>query len=70
MNARKRMLRRSGGTAGRSHIALCVGFKVAALIALSNEVAAITSANCAYMRPVSPGRTRIDSHVLVMMGAC
>ena len=39
------MLRRSGGTAGRSHIAAWVGFKVAALIALISAVAAITNAN-------------------------
>src|SRR5215467_1391700 len=68
------MLRRSGGTAGRSHIALCVGFKVAALMALSSAVAAITSANCAYMRPVKPGRnaagrnTDISTSVMPMIG--
>jgi len=32
---------------GGSHSAHCVGFKVAALMALSSAVAAITSANCA-----------------------
>src|SRR5499427_8954742 len=68
------MLRCSGGTAGRSHIALCVGFKVAALMALSSAVAAITSANCAYMRPVKPGRnaagrnTDISTSVMPMIG--
>ena len=43
------MLRCSGGTGGRSHIAHCVGFSVAALMALISAVAAITSANCAYI---------------------
>jgi hypothetical protein len=68
------MLRCAGGTAGRSHMAACVGFKVAALIALMSAVAAITSANCAYMRPVSPGRkaagrnTDISTSVMPMIG--
>src|SRR5262245_26284666 len=68
------MLRRSGGTAGRSHRAACVGLSVAALMALRRAVAAITSANCAYMRPVSPGRnaagrnTDISTSVIPMIG--
>ena len=33
-----------------------MGFKVAALIALSSAVAAITSANCRYSCPETPGR--------------
>src|SRR3954447_11755390 len=68
------MLRRSGGTWGRSHIAAWVGFKVAALIALISAVAAITNANCAYMRPVRPGRkaagrnTDISTKVMPIIG--
>ena len=68
------MLRRSGGAAGRNHIAAWVGFKVAALIALISAVAAMTSANCAYMRPVRPGRkaagrnTDISTRVMPMIG--
>src|SRR6266404_2377260 len=50
------MLRWLGGTGWRSHSAHWVGFKVAALIALISAVAAITRANWAYIRPVSPGR--------------
>ena len=68
------MLRRSTGTVGRSHIAHCVGLSVAALTALSSAVAAMTSANCAYMRPVRPGRnaagmnTAISTSVMPMIG--
>ena len=67
-------MRFSGGTAARSHSALCVGFSVAALMALSSAVAAITSANCAYIRPVRPGRnaagrnTDISTSVMPMIG--
>src|SRR5262249_15463259 len=45
-----------------------------ALMALSSAVAAITSANCAYMRPVRPGKnaagrnTDIKTSVMPMMG--
>ena len=54
MNPRKKKLRFSGGTGVRSHMAHCVGFKVAALIALMTAVAAITRANCEYIWPVRP----------------
>jgi hypothetical protein len=40
-------LRRSRGTCRPSHSAHCVGFNVAALIALISAVPAMTSANCA-----------------------
>jgi hypothetical protein len=55
-------------------MAHCVGLSVAALIALSSAVAAITRANCAYMRPVRPGRnaagrnTAISTRVMPMIG--
>src|SRR6516165_4603632 len=68
------MLRFSGGTAGRSHIAHCVGFRVAALTALMKAVAAITSANWANMRPVRPGtkaagmNTDISTRVMMITG--
>ena len=67
-------MRFSGGTGGRNHIAHWVGFNVAALIALISAVAAITSANCAYILPVSPGRnaaginTAISTSVMPMIG--
>ncbi len=44
-------------------------------MALNKAVAAITSANCAYIRPVSPGRnaagrnTAINTSVIPMIGA-
>ena len=68
------MLVYTGGTTGRSQSAHCVGFSVAALIALSKAVAAITSANCAYICPVRPGRkaagmnTDIKTSVMPMIG--
>ena len=68
------MLRFSGGTGARIHSAACVGFSVAALTALSNAVAAITSANCAYILPVRPGmkaagmNTDISTSVMPMIG--
>ncbi len=55
-------------------MALCVGLSVTALMALSIAVAAITRANCAYMRPVNPGRneagrnTAISTSVMPMIG--
>ena len=58
----------------RSHSAHCVGFSVAALIALISAVAAITRANWAYIWPVSPGRkaagmnTDISTSVMPMIG--
>jgi hypothetical protein len=67
-------LRCSGGTGGRSHNAHWVGFNVAALMALSSAVAAITSANCANICPVSPGikaagrNTDIKTSVIPMIG--
>ena len=68
------MLRCATGMGARSHSAHCVGFSVAALIAESNAVAAMTMANCAYMRPVRPGRkaagtnTDISTRVMPMIG--
>ncbi len=68
------MLRFSGGVGRRSQSAHCVGFRVAALIALMSAVAAITSANCRYICPVSPGRkaagmkTDISTSVMPMTG--
>ncbi len=62
------------GSIGLSHNAHCVGFKVMALIALIKAVAAITSANCAYMAPVKPGinaagiNTAISTKVMPIMG--
>ncbi len=59
---------------GLSHIAHWVGFRVAALIALMKAVAAITSANCANMRPVRPGtnaagmNTDISTRVMPITG--
>ncbi|MBA7658415.1 hypothetical protein ES703_66366 [subsurface metagenome] len=67
-------MRCSGGTGRRSQTAHCVGFSVAALTADNSAVAAITSANCAYMRPVRPGRnadgrnTDISTSVIPMIG--
>jgi hypothetical protein len=55
-------------------MALWVGLRVAALTALSSAVAAITRANCAYMRPVNPGRnaagrnTDISTSVMPTIG--
>ena len=70
MKPRKKTLRFSSGTDGRSHSAHCVGFSVTALIALISAVAAITSANCAYICPVRPGRNaagrNTDSSTSVM----
>ena len=74
MKPRKNQLRCSGGTGGRSHNAHCVGFNVAALMALSNAVAAITSANCANIWPVRPGmkaagrNTDISTSVMPIIG--
>ena len=68
------MLRFSGGTAVRSHIAHCVGFSVAALMALIRAVAAMTRANWANIWPVRPGRkaagrnTDISTRVMPMTG--
>ena len=56
-------------------MALWVGLSVTALTALSSAVAAMTSANWAYMRPVRPGRnaagmnTDISTSVMPMIGA-
>ena len=58
----------------RSHSAHCVGFSVAALIALISAVAAITRANWAYIWPVRPGRkaagmnTAISTSVMPTIG--
>src|ERR1043166_2386838 len=68
------MLRFSGGVGARIQSAACVGLSVAALIALSIAVAAMTSANCAYILPVSPGmnaagmNTDISTSVMPMIG--
>ena len=64
----------AGGTDGRSHSAHWVGLRVAALTALISAVAAITSANCAYILPVRPGRnaagmnTDISTSVMPTIG--
>ena len=68
------MLRCSGGTGTRIQSAACVGLSVAALMAESSAVAAITSANCAYILPVRPGmnaagmNTDISTSVMPMIG--
>ena len=68
------MLRFSGGTEGRSHMAHCVGFSVAALMALISAVAAMTRANWANILPVRPGtkaagmNTDISTSVMPMTG--
>ena len=68
------MLRFSGGVGARIQSAACVGFSVAALMAERIAVAAITSANCAYILPVRPGmnaagmNTDISTSVMPMIG--
>ena len=55
-------------------MAHCVGFRVAALMALMKAVAAMTSANCANILPVRPGtkaagrNTDISTSVMPMTG--
>jgi hypothetical protein len=66
-------LRRSRSS-GFSHRAHCVGFSVAALIALMSAVAAITSANWRYICPLMPGmnaagrNTDMSTSVMPMIG--
>ena len=67
-------MRFSGGVAGRSQMAHCVGFSVTALMALMKAVAAIVSANWRNSWPVMPGRkavgrnTDISTSVMPMTG--